>query len=295
MERLSEHGKGLLLTTLGVLIITPDTLLIRLVAIDPWSMMVWRGLLQTVGVMAILFLIYRGETMRRCLAIGWSGTAAGCLFTATTIGFLISLQHTAVANTLVIVATAPFFAAIFSFVLLRERIPRRTVLAIGAAIAGVAVMVSESWGGGAFLGDAAALMTAAALGGKFTVFRHRRETNMVPSLAVAGLFSVALGLAVTTPVLVEGERLAYLLIMGLVVVPIASGLVSLGPRYISAPEVSLIFLLETALGPLWVWLVLNEAPPAMTFVGGAIVLTTLVVHSWVDFRSRRAVAALSVP
>ncbi len=295
MERLSDHSKGLLLTTLGVLIITPDTLLIRLVAIDPWSMMVWRGLLQAIGIMVILTLIYRGQTMRRCRAIGWGGVAAAGLFTITTLGFLIALQHTSVANTLVIIATAPFFAALFSFVLLRERIPRRTVLAIAAAVAGVAIMVSESWGGGAFLGDAAALVTAATLGGKFTIFRHRRETNMVPSLAIAGLFAVGLGLVMTTPVMVEGARLIYLLIMGLMVVPIASALVSLGPRYISAPEVSLIFLLETALGPLWVWLVLSEVPPNLTFVGGAIVLATLLAHSWIGFRRTRAAAALTSP
>lgn len=295
MERLSDHSKGLLLTTLGVLVITPDTLLIRLVAIDPWSMMVWRGLLQAVGIMVILALIYRGETLRRCRAIGWGGVIAAALFTLTTLGFLIALQHTSVANTLVIIATAPFFAAIFSFALLRERIARRTVLAIAAAISGVAVMVSESWGQGALLGDAAALVTAATLGGKFTIFRHRRETNMVPCLAIAGLMAAGLGIAVTTPVMVEGARLVYLLIMGLLVVPIASALVSLGPRYISAPEVSLIFLLETALGPLWVWLVLSEVPPAMTFAGGAIVLTTLMAHSWIGFRRARAAAALSSP
>ncbi len=295
MERLSDHSKGLLLTTLGVLVITPDTLLIRLVAIDPWSMMVWRGLLQAIGIMAILTIIYRGETLRRFQAIGWGGVAAAALFTVTTLGFLVALQHTSVANTLVIIATAPFFAAIFSFVLLRERIALRTVLAIGAAVAGVALMVSESWGRGAFFGDAAALVTAATLGGKFTIFRHRRETNMVPSLAVAGLFAVGLGLVMTAPVMVEGMRLVYLLIMGLLVVPIASALVSLGPRYISAPEVSLIFLLETAFGPLWVWLVLSEVPPTMTFVGGAIVLTTLMAHSWIGFRRARATAALTSP
>ena len=286
-----DHRMGLALTTLGVLVLTPDTLLVRLIAIDPWSMMVWRGTLQALGILAILVLIYRREAWRRCKAIGFSGLFAGCLFAASTFGFLYSLAHTSVANTLVILATAPFFAAIFSFAFLRERVSRRTLVAILAVFAGIAVMVAGSWGGGAILGDLAAMVTAAMIGGKFTIFRHRRDVNMVPVMAVAGIVSALVGLAVAAPAPVIGEKLAYLLLMGLVVVPVSTALVSLGPRYIGAPEVSLIMLLETALGPLWVWLVLGELPPFPTFVGGSIVLGTLIIHSWLGLRGHRSAAA----
>ena len=285
-----DHRKGLMLTVLGVLILTPDTLLIRLIAIDPWSMMVWRGILQTIGILVILALIYRADTWHRCKAIGLSGLFAGCMFTASTLGFLYSVEHTSVANTLVILATAPFFAAIFSYLFLKEHVARRTVIATAVAVGGVGIMVAGSWGGGAFMGDLAALVTAALLGGKFTIFRHRKDVNMVPSMAVSGVVAALVGLAVGAPALVDGERLLYLLIMGLVVVPVSIALISLGPRYISAPETSLIMLLETALGPLWVWLVLAEVPPTLTFIGGAIVLGTLLLHSWIGLRGERTPA-----
>ncbi len=297
MQGMSDHAKGLTLTILGVLILTPDTLLIRLTGLDPWSLLVWRGLFQAIGIFAILLAVYRARTWEICRSIGLSGLLAGAIFALSSLGFLISLAHTSVANTLVIVATAPLFAAIFSFLLMGERIALRTLFAIIATLAGVIIMSSSSWERGSIIGDLAALVTAMTLGLKFTIFRRRKETNMVPSLAASGVMMTFIGLLVAPSAFnsaPEGIALYALIAMGLFVVPIASALITLGPRYISAPEVSLIFLLETALGPLWVWLVLSEQPPERTMIGGAVILSALLTHSCFTFRAqRRKVAELT--
>ena len=108
---------------------------------------------------------------------------------------------------------------------------------------------------------------------------------MVPVVAVGGFLTGTVGLFMGGYVWPEGETMAYLLIMGLFVLPVSTALITLGPRYITASEVALIFLLETFLGPIWVWVVLNQMPSTPTFIGGAIVIVTLTTHAVLGLRS----------
>jgi drug/metabolite transporter (DMT)-like permease len=279
MDGLPEHAKGLVIVVVGVLVLTPDTLLIRLIALDPWTVLVWRGLLQALGLTVLVACFYGRETPACFRAVGGRGYGAALLFALSTVLFVVALAHTSVANTLIIVASAPFFAALASRIFLGEGIARRTWIAIVVALSGIFLLAFESLGSGSLWGDLAALGVAIAMGGNFTVIRHARAINMVPAMALSGLIVGLVALLVAEPAVLDRMQLVWMLVMGLFVVPVSFALISLGPRYLPAAEVSLLLLLETVLGPLWVWLALGETPGPWALAGGAVVVATLAVHS----------------
>ncbi|MFQ5775361.1 MAG: DMT family transporter [Kiloniellaceae bacterium] len=287
MERLSEHAKGLVITTVGVLVLTPDSLLVRLIALDSWTMVFWRGVLLMLALSGFLAAYYRGEAPARFRAVGATGLAAAAVFAAGSVLFIVALHHTSVANTLVIIAAAPLIAAVFSRLFLAEPVPVRTWAAILAAIVGIGVLASDSARGGTLGGDLAALGTAVCMAAGLTLIRRARARNMVPAMALSGALSALAMLPLASPLTVQAEQVGLLLLLGLFVLPVAFALVTLGPRYLPAPEVGLILLLETVLGPLWVWLALGETPSARALIGGAIVIAALIAHSALALRHSR--------
>ncbi len=279
MGHLPDHLKGLLITTVGVLVLTPDSLLVRLIGLDSWSMVFLRCLLTMLVLTLALTITYRGRTLARFLAIGGSGLAIAALFSLGSILFILALHNTSVANTLVIVAAAPLIAAILSWLFLDEPVPRRTWMAILATLAGIMILVSGSPRGGTMAGDLAALGTAACMAGALSLIRRAKARNMVPAMALSGGVSALVTIPFAAPLSVAPGEVWMLLILGAVVLPVSFGLIGLGPRYLPAPEVALILLLETVLGPFWVWLVLEETPSTRALIGGAVVIIALALHS----------------
>ncbi len=288
----SDHAKGLLITALGVLFISPDTLLIRLVAMDVWTLGLWRGLLQAVGIAGLLLCIYGSRTPAVFRAIGWTGLVLAVVFALNTLVFLTAILNTKAANVLVIVATAPLFAAAYSYLFLKEAVAPRTWLAILAAIAGVSLLVWDGLGHGTLFGEAMALLAAILLGAKFTIIRARRTVNLVPAMALSGLVYAAIALTMARPDPVDGGQVLWLLVMGFLVITPAAALTTYGPRFLPAPEASLLTLGETVLGPLWVLAVIGEAPTPLGLIGGAVILGALVVNALLGLRRQRCAVSL---
>lgn len=278
MGQMPDHVKGLAITTLGVLVLTPDSLLVRLIGLDSWSMVFWRGLLMMSALTLILAVYYRGRTLAKFLAIGRIGLVIAGLFAMGSVTFILALHNTSVANTLVILAAAPLIAALLSRMFLGEPVRRRTWAAILVTFAGIAILASDSNGGGTF-GDIMALATAAVLAAALTLIRRAKALNMVPAMALSGGITAIVMAPFAAPLSIAPGDLGLLLVLGLFVLPVSFGLTSLGPRYLPAPEVALILLLETVLGPFWVWLVLEETPGARALTGGAVVVAALILHS----------------
>jgi drug/metabolite transporter (DMT)-like permease len=172
------------------------------------------------------------------------------------------------------------FAALISRVLLQERISPRTLIAILLVAVGIAVIASGSVGTGAALaGDLAAILGSFFLACGFSFVRRFRQISALSAISCSGLLTALLVLPLASPLAITQDDFAYLLIMGLYVVPIGTALMFIGPRYIPAPEVGLLLLLESILGPVWVWLIFAENPGTSTLVGGAIVISTLVINT----------------
>jgi len=283
---MTDHARGLLLTAIGVLFLTPDTLLIRLIDIDQWTMVFWRGALMAAGLMIVTLVVEGRATIQAFRRIGRAGLGIALGFGGSSACFVAAVEHTTVANTLVIIASAPMFAALFSRIFLDERVRPRTLVAIGGTFCGILLVMGDGLARGDVLGNLAALATAIFMAGAFVVMRLKRDVNMIPAVALGSalpaLGTLAAGLA--APLSVPLENVWLLILMGFVLLPISFGLISIGPRYIPAPEVSLLLLLETVLGPLWVWLVIGENVGTMTLIGGAVVISTLAFNSALSLR-----------
>jgi len=286
----SDHLKGILITTLGVIILSPDALLIRLLNTDTWTAVFWRGIAFGIGIFILMLLMYRQNTVKQFKKIGKAGVLIGSIFGFSSFFFTASIQNTSIANTLVIIATAPVFASLFSWLFLKEKVHLRTWVAMFIIFAAIAVIMSNSFSSDGFLGDLYALGTAVFMATSFTLTRRHKEINMVPAMVISGFVAATISgfiISQTTGSYHLDNEVIPFLILGGVVVTIAFALIILGPRYISAPEVSLIMPLETVLGAYLGWIFLSERPSNLTMIGGFIVILTLSVHAWISLKKQR--------
>jgi drug/metabolite transporter (DMT)-like permease len=283
----NDHARGLALAVTGILILTPDSLLIRLITVDHWSLLFWRGLMTFVTLTLWQFYNHRRGTLARFQAIGVAGLMVALLIALNTSLFVISIRHTAVANTLVLLSAAPLFAAVFSSLFLREHAPLRTWIATVIGIACIALIMAESRAAANLIGDGAALAMTITMAAILTLLRSMRSDNAVPIVALSGLLLALAMLFPSQPFSLSDRDWFYMSLLGLVVIPVSFALALTAPRYLPAPEVGLIFLLETILGPFLVWLVLGEEPPVATLIGGVVLIITLAGHAVLSLRKSR--------
>ena len=201
--------------------------------------------------------------------------------------FIYSITHTRVANTLVMLSLAPLMAAVLSGIFLREHVPSRTWLAIGGAVVGVVIIFSGDLGTGGASGNWAGVGVAASIGGVLVVLRRNPTLNLIPAMALGSAIAGVIGAPLATPRTARVEDVFLVLGLGLVVMPIAFGLISIAPRYIPAPEVGLFLPISTVFGPTWVWLAVGEMPGWTTAIGGGIVVGALVAHSVATLREAK--------
>ncbi|MFO7577672.1 MAG: DMT family transporter [Pelovirga sp.] len=287
---LSEHSKGLLLTFTAILILSPDALLVQLIQCDIWTLLFWRCLL-TSGMMAVfLLLVYRRGFFRSFHAIGWTGVLSALTITIGSLLFVSALKQTAAANALIILAATPVISSLLGWLFLGEKPPIHTRLAILVCFGGILLIFSGSLRSGLLLGDLLALGATFMWGANIVIIRSGRHINMIPAnlLGNLGVVPIALLVGGAQPLAVNPADAGLLLLLGGFLLPVAFALITLGPRYLNAAEVSLILLLETILGPLWVWLVLGAVPAGPTLIAGAVIVGTLVLHTLFSWQQGRA-------
>ena len=236
-----------------------------------------------------IVLTSRGSLVRFG-AIGRPGLVFAALSATGNILFVISITQTDVANTLIIIAVAPLLAALLSHFVLAEPIDRRTWIAAVAVSLGVAVVFSGSFEQGHLVGDLAALAGALVIAGWMTLVRRYPTVPMNPGLALGGLLAAAVALSFATPFTLVAADFGLLALSGLVLLPIALGLIVLGPRYLPAPEVSILILGEVVIGTLLVWAVIGERPTIEAFYSGLVIITAVVAHAIAGTRQPRSAA-----
>lgn len=287
---ISQQLKGILITTLGVIILSPDALLIRLLHADTWTVVFWRGLVFGIGICILMLIIYRQNTFRQFIKIGKPGIAIGLIFGFSSMFFTTAVQNTSISNTLVIISTSPAFAALFSWIYLKEKVQLRTWVTMFIIFIAIAAILYNGFQVGGTLGDLSALGTAILIAVSFTFTRKYKEINMVPAMAISGVVAITVSsvVAVVTnnSLKLESDAIPYLILAGFVVT-IAFALITLGPRYITAPEVSLIMPLETVLGIYLSWIFLNEIPSKLTIIGGIVVILALAIHAWLSLSANK--------
>lgn len=262
-------------------------LIVRLVTTSPWTTSLWRSLSASLFLALVLSI-----ARHRNIVAQWREggrpvvVVAVCMAMASTC-FIFSLAHTSVANTLILISTGPYVAGLLGFILLGERVAPRTWLSMGVALAGAVIMVSDSYGRGAILGDLLAIVMAGSFAVATVLIRRHPEIQMAPAAALATALTALVALPLSDPLQTAPRDLALLAFFGIGQFGAGFLLFMAGARWIPAAESSLLGMLETVLGPLWVWLVLDERPGAASLTGGAVILAALLANTLVDLVTRR--------
>ena len=277
--RYSDQKKGMLLAFIGIIFITPDSLFIRLANLTSWNLIFYRGFIPFIVVFVVLLIIYKTKFISQLVENGWHGIAYAGVFTVTNIFFVISIENTNVANTLIMIALAPMLSAVISFVFLKENTDQKTWTAIVITTLAVIYIFNNSFEKGDALGNFLGLVCAIGLAVGAVIISSSKKISLVPSAMVGKLIVTLIALLFADNLVLKRNDSIIIPLMCIMCVAIPFVLITLAPRYISAAEVNLFFLLETILGPLWVWLVIKEQPSIETIIGGTVIIVTIAVHS----------------
>ncbi len=285
---MTRHLKGLLMSVFAVVILSPDSVLIRLVEeaspeVDSWTVLFWRGLLYAVGVSLLVFMKYGSKTIDEFKNIGKGGLVIGFFSGISTGTFVFAIVYTSIANALVIISTGPIMIAIVAWFLLKEKSSVITWTSMIIVFIGIYIVMSGSFGGQNLVGDFFALITAVMMGFTFTLTRKYKHINMVPVNAIGGLIAALIAFVMANQISVPAEVVGYIIAMG-AILSISFSLITIAPRYMPAAEVGMIMPLETVLGSLIAWYFISEVPSTNAIIGGTIVIVTLFLHSWYSTR-----------
>jgi drug/metabolite transporter (DMT)-like permease len=287
-----NRRKGLTITGLGILAYTPDSLLIRLAAVESFTYVFLRGLI--VSGMLILRLASRRRGTGQPVFAGLNrwGLFAALLNGTGGLLFICAFAHTTVANVLVTIAAQPVVAGLLAWLFLREPVSRATLCAMAGTAVGIAIVAGASIGKPSLIGDGAAFLAMTINAGYYVVLRRHATKDMQPAVALSGALSAALAFALLwlTGIGWSGfaalgwSNIGWTVGNCVLLVPFAMAMLAAGARYLPAAEVALLLLIEVVLGPLWVWWILGEEPPTTTLIGGAVILFSVAAHALMTLR-----------
>lgn len=255
---------------------------------DASQINVYRSLSLAAVVGVILVIRYRGDVWRKIAGIGLPGLGGAVMLTVAGAAFMQAITTTTVANTLFTLSAIPFITAGLARIFLGERVGRVTLITMALAAVGVGVMVGGGLSGGSLYGNVMALITALGFSGFAVVVRRYRHIDMLPVLLVNGLLLCGMS------ILIKGGEIQVSMwdfwmcfIWGGVLSGLGNVMFVMAARALLAAEVTLFMLLEFSLGPLWVWIFVNETPSVWTLVGGGIVMTAVLARGLTEIQSSR--------
>ena len=284
MKNLSDQKKGSLLAFVAVMFITPDSLFIRLSSVDTWSLVFYRGLIPFFTVLIGMLIIYRLNFFKMLFTSGYHGLIYIITFSITNVTFVVSIQNTNVANTLVMIAMAPMLSAILGAIFLKEMPNRNTWVAIIITFMAAVYIFYDSLQLGSVYGDVLGFITALGLAVGAVTIRSAKKKNLVPAAVVGKLFVAIFAMFFIESYVLAERDLFIVPLMCVMCVAIPFVMVTIAPRFIPAEEVNLFFLLETIIGPFWVWMVIKEQPSIETIQGGAVIILTIAIHSFLKLK-----------
>ena len=276
---------GTLLALIGVIFLTPDTMIMRLSYLERWPLMGWRGILMGLTLLIIWRFFWDSNKKKEWLSLSTiPGLVVIFSFGINSITFTLGIQETSVMVVLTALATMPIFAAILSIIFMGESQGVLGWITIIFALVGVAIVVGDGPNatghpsGSTALGALYGAITAFGLALTFTMARKYKELGIVPAAALGSLLSGCVGFYFSSFESLFAAPVWTLVAMGVIILPISFACLSIAPRYTSSAIVSLIMLLEMVIGPFWVWLGIGEKPTATMILGAFLVLIVLIFH-----------------
>jgi drug/metabolite transporter (DMT)-like permease len=268
-------------------------LIVRHVDAESWTIVFWRG-----AFAALTLLVYLGARDGRNMfalfrGLGWGGLGVAVCFGTASLSFVIALQHTSVAIILFVQSAAPLVAGVLAWLWLGERMTWVKVAAMLIALVGVGIAVSDQGGtDGDVLGIALSVVIMICFALATVLVRRFSHVRMTPATCLSALWLVAVGGTMGSPASVDGTELVLLFLFGACQLGIGFILFTTGARLIPAGEAILLSLLETVLGPIWVWVwpTLHEYPGDYALIGGALVIAAVIWNTVAEMGQNKRIA-----
>jgi len=278
---------AILLMIASSVVISFSGLVVRLLDAGPLVMNFYRALFLMGAILVLLVLRYRAAAIVRVIGVGWPGLMAGAMLAGAGITFLQSMTHTTVANTLFVLGGIPFVTSGLAWIYLKEKPSRPTLVTMIIAFFGIVIMIGEGFTIGSAYGNLMALMTTFFFSIYAVIVRFNRQVDMLPAILISTVLIMAMtGLTQRGVLPISKDDLWLCLLWGGVMSGFTSASFIVASRHIIAAELTIFMLLEFALGPVWVWLFVNEIPSTWTLTGGALVIVAVLGRSILEFRAR---------
>ncbi|PSW21386.1 EamA/RhaT family transporter [Photobacterium sanctipauli] len=280
MSQKSARTTGVFITLLGALLMSLDPIFIRFSGVSGFDTAFLFGLFTAISMPMCIQLLDKRGLVTAVRESGWQVLLSGLLMLGSAAGLVLSITYTSIANTFVILSAAPALAAVFSRIFLGEVTKRSTWIAIASVMVGIAIVVSGSFKSGNLLGDGLALFAVVCLALNQTQLRKYQHVSRMASVGFGGLFLALAMLFVASPSEYSVSTWLVMGVMGLFTAPFGRVLSQVATRYITAPEVGMILMIETVLAPVWAYAFFDEVPPVASMIGGSIILVTIFIYAF---------------
>jgi DME family drug/metabolite transporter len=268
---------GYILCLMGAFFLSWGGLLVReWEGSDIWQILFWRAFFFTITLIVFLYFTYKNKVISTIKKSGFPGLLGGVTTSIGFIAYIISMTETTVANVLFIISTQTIWLAIFGYLFLKEKISLKTFFSIILAMIGIAVMIGGSLDTGSLFGNLVALFIPINFAFLILLIRKFSKLDLVPALFYGGVIIMIVAFFMSDTIFVSKHNLLVGFLLGTFQHACGFICIVIGARSTPAAVVGLLMLFETLLGPLWVYIFLNEIPPMSVFIGGSIIVIAVI-------------------
>lgn len=276
---MNNNTKGITITALGVLLMSFESLFIKLTSISPFTFSFYLGIFMFIAMMATLLIKQRDIIREVTKTSFYIFLLCGILMGSANIFFIWAIKSTTAANVVLIIGTGALFTSFFAYLFYKEKIRINVLIASFFLFIGLFIIFNDKVGAGNLKGNLLAILCTMTFSLSFVLMSKYTRINRVALTAITGISLAIIAYFASDTISIDFYNLFVVGVMGLIITPFSRVLIFSGTKFINASEVSLLMIIETVMGPIWVWMVLNEVPSSYTFIGGAIILLTLIVNS----------------
>ena len=245
-----------------------------------WQILFLRSFFFIIALSLFLTLTYKNRVFKIIKDSGVPGILGGFVMSFSFVAFIIAMNNTTVANVVFIISTQTMFLAIFGFFYLKEKVSLTGSSSIFLAMSGILIMVGDSISTGSLFGNLVALVIPINFAIYVMIIRKNSNLDLVPAMLYSGIFSLIYGAILSKSFEFTSHDLFMGFLLGVPQLALGFICITIGSRTTASATVGLLMLMETLCGPLWVWLFLNEIPPISVFIGGAVIISAIILKSF---------------
>ncbi|XPV82284.1 MAG: DMT family transporter [Halarcobacter sp.] len=261
-----------------------ESLFIKLTSISSFTFSFYLGIFMFISMLLLLIIKQKNIIREVTKTSFYIFLLCGILMGSANIFFIWAIKSTTAANVVLIIGTGALFTSFFAYLFYREKIKLNVLIASFFLFIGLFIIFNDKIGAGNLKGNLLALLCTMTFSLSFVLMSKYTRINRIAITAMTGISLATMAYFVSDTINIDFYNLCVVGVMGLIITPFSRVLIFNGTKFINASEVSLLMIIETVMGPIWVWMFLKEVPSSYTFIGGAIILLTLIINSIYSIR-----------